>query len=282
MGILRRHPLTTFFVLAVAATWAVWIPRALGAPVGVLGDLWTWTVAIVAVAVAALTGGRVAVRELFSRLVRWRVGWRWYVVAVLGPAAFALLTAAVFTAFGGVLPGGLLAALPRTDWVLLPVLVLAAALTDGLGEELGWRGFALPRLLARQTPLTAGIVLGVLWAAWHLPLLWTPGRVLHQHPFWLFLLDIVATSLFMTWVFLRTRGSVLIAVLLHAGLNVFAFPAGVPGADGLVLPVLTVALEWVVVAVVIWWARPTFTRPVHDPEVLPWPHGPPEGVEART
>ena len=86
----RRHPLTVFFVLAYALTWAVWIPRALGVQVGVVGQAWTWMPAIAAFAAAALTGGRAAVSDLGRRLVRWRVAWPWYAVVIVGPAVFSL------------------------------------------------------------------------------------------------------------------------------------------------------------------------------------------------
>ena len=73
---IRRYPLVTFFLLAFALTWVVWVPRATGIPLGALGQLWTWVPAIAALLAAALTGGRPAVRELGARLVRWRVGWQ--------------------------------------------------------------------------------------------------------------------------------------------------------------------------------------------------------------
>ena len=71
---IRRYPLVTFFLLAFAITWVVWVPRAAGVPVGVVGDAWTWAPAIAALLAAALTGGRDAVRELGAHLIRWRVG----------------------------------------------------------------------------------------------------------------------------------------------------------------------------------------------------------------
>src|ERR687894_247618 len=98
---IRGRPLAAFFVLAFGITWAVWVPRAAGVPVGAAGDLWTWVPAVAALLAAALVGGRAAVAELGSRLVRWRVGWRWYAVVVLGPAAFSLAVAALYALLGG-------------------------------------------------------------------------------------------------------------------------------------------------------------------------------------
>ena len=91
--LIRRHPLTTFFLLAFGITWVVWVPRAAGVPLGVVGQAWTWSPAVAALLATALTGGRDAVRELGARLVRWRVGWQWYLVVILGPAAFSLAVA---------------------------------------------------------------------------------------------------------------------------------------------------------------------------------------------
>jgi len=101
MARLRRHPLVFFFLLVFIITWVVWVPRASGAPLGVVGQAWTWAPAIAALLAAALTGGRDALRKLGSRLVRWRVGWQWYLVVILGPAAFSLAVAGIYALFGG-------------------------------------------------------------------------------------------------------------------------------------------------------------------------------------
>jgi hypothetical protein len=98
---IRNHPLVTFFLLAFGLTWVVWVPRALGAPLDTVGMAWTWVPAIAALLAAALTGGRDAVKELGARLVRWRVGWQWYLVVILGPAAFSLMVAGIYVVLGG-------------------------------------------------------------------------------------------------------------------------------------------------------------------------------------
>lgn len=267
MTVLRRHPLIVFFVLAFGVTWAVWVPRALGLSLGIIGELSTWAVAVAAVLAAAVTGGRPALVDLGARLVRWRVGWRWYLLVLLGPPVFSLTTAGIFVALGGTWTQAAPAFLAG-DLVLLPLFVLVAALTDGLGEELGWRGFALPRLLSRHAPLVASLVLGLLWATWHLPLLWTPGRALYGQPFWLLLLDLLAKAVIFTWVFLRTQGSVLVAVLFHATANVFSVTPRVAATGSLPLPLLATGLEWVLALLILISARSSFTRPVHDPLVV--------------
>jgi membrane protease YdiL (CAAX protease family) len=177
--VIRRHPLVTLFMLAYGLTWAIQIPRAAGL---LESDVWkavTWAPAIAALFTAALTGGRPAVRELGERLVRWRVGWQWYVVVLLGPAAFSLSVAVLYALLGGSWPAAIPPALSEEALVMLPIFLVILALTDGLGEEPAWRGFALPRLLARHNALVASLILGVLWALWHLPAL---DRGVHKIP----------------------------------------------------------------------------------------------------
>jgi uncharacterized protein len=267
--LVRRHPLVTFFLLAFGLTWAVWVPRAAGIQLGVVGQAWTWAPAIAALLAAILTGGRAAVRDLGARLVRWRVGWRWYLVVILGPAAFSLAVAGVYALLGG---SWATAAPPvlrgEAPLVLLPLLLVILTVTDGLGEEPAWRGFALPRLLSRHNALVASLMLGVLWGLWHLPLVWTEGFTMYQQPVWLVLFDILAKSVLFTWVFLHTRGSVLLAMLLHGATNLFNVSPNLTGTDDLTLPVLAAAAKWLLVVVVIVLSGPSLARGPR-PEALP-------------
>jgi membrane protease YdiL (CAAX protease family) len=152
--------------------------------------------------------------------------------------------------------------------LLLPLFLLILTFTDGLGEELAWRGFALPRLLTRYNALMASVVLGVIWALWHLPLLWTDGNGMFHLPVWLLLLDLTAKSILFTWVFLHTRGSVLIAMLFHGATNLFLVSPEVVSTGDLGLPVLAMVAKWVLVVVVLVVAGPSLARGPR-PEVLP-------------
>jgi membrane protease YdiL (CAAX protease family) len=248
MRTIRQHPLITFYVLAFGLTWMVWLPRALGVDFGLVGRLWTWMPAVAALLAAALTGGRAAVREWAARLVRWRVCWYWYAVVIVAPCAFSVAVAACF----GLIGGSWRAALP---WTAVPPAMLALfliilLLSDGLGEEPAWRGFALPRLLERHRALVASLIVGVLWALWHLPLLWTESMKAQQLPWWLLLLDVPAKAIIFTWVFLRTSGSVLIAAILHASTNLFTVSPAVATAGDLTLPVLATAAKWLLILIV--------------------------------
>lgn len=266
--LIRRHSLVTFFLLVFILTWVVWVPRASGAPLGLVGQAWTWAPAIAALLAAALTGGRGALRELGSRLVRWRVGWQWYLVVIVGPAVFSLVVAGVYVMFGGSWAEAAPLAIREGPLLLLPLFLAILTLTDGLGEELAWRGFALPRLLTRYNALVASVVLGVIWALWHLPLVWTEGSVMYQRPVWLLLVDITAKSVLFTWVFLHTRGSVLIAMLFHGATNLFIVSPAVASTGDLTLPLLAAVAKWVLVVVVVVVAGPGLARGPR-PEALP-------------
>jgi hypothetical protein len=148
--LMRRHPLVTFFLLVFILTWVVWVPRASGAHLGVVGQAWTWIPAIAALLAAALTGGRGALRELGSRLVRWRVGWQWYVVVILGPAVFSLAPA---TAHPLQRPGG-----QCCPWRDLGAVAPPLALDGGKRDVSPTRLAAPPGLDGKVDPLHLGLL----------------------------------------------------------------------------------------------------------------------------
>ncbi len=244
---LRRHDVVVFMLVALILTWLVWVPRAMGTQVGVLGQLWTWMPAVAALVCAAVLYGRLGVSDLGRRLLLWRVNWWWYPVVLLGPLVFALMVAGIAVLLGE--PWG--AARPPAMTLSIPVLALTfliLVLTDGFGEELGWRGYLLPRLLSRYRAIPASLILGLYWWLWHLPLVWTAGAAIEGQPLWLLLADLIAKSLIFTYVFLGTQGSVLIAILLHAATNLFAFSPSI-GPDGdLTVPLVALAMKVVLAA----------------------------------
>ena len=202
----KRHPLVVFFILAYALTWPL-IPLVSVSP------LWGFPAlfgpALAAVIVAAVTDGRPGLRDLLGRLVRWRVGARWYAVALGLPAVLALAAAGLHL---------LLGAQTSVNFGGLTVLNLVVFVLI-VGEELGWRGYALPRLLAERSALAASLFLGALWGAWHLPTFFVPGAPQYGLPFFAFVLMTIAYSVLIGWVFVHAQGSVLIASLLHGAIN---------------------------------------------------------------
>src|SRR5919107_2775287 len=202
----KRHQLVAFFVLAYALTWPL-------IPLVTVSPLWGFPAlfgpALAAVIVAVLTDGRLGLRDLLGRLVRWRVGARWYAVALGLPMVLALTTAGLHL---------LLGAQTSVDFGGLSVLNFVVFVLI-VGEELGWRGYALPRLLAQRSALAASLILGVLWGLWHLPTFFVPGAPQHGLPITAFLLLTVAYSVLFTWIYLHTVGSVLLATLFHGAIN---------------------------------------------------------------
>src|SRR5215212_5767071 len=177
---MRRHPLLSFFVLAYALSWI------LESPLVLLGDTLTDTQGLVliilasnipsllAIALTAIVYGRGALRKLLCRLLTWRVEPRWYLMVVLGPVTLAGGMVTLHTFVGG-------PALSFDVSLLIPALItLSFSIFPGsaLGEEIGWRGYALPRLQAGRSALRASLIIGMLWGVWHLPLWLTgePGR----------------------------------------------------------------------------------------------------------
>jgi membrane protease YdiL (CAAX protease family) len=244
---LRRHDVLLFMLATLILTWVIWVPRAMGIQVGMVGLLWTWIPAVAALGCAAVLYGRAGVGDLRRRLLLWRVNWWWYPAVLLGPLVFALIVAGIAVLVGESWD----AALPPAMKLSIPVLgltLLILIITDGLGEELGWRGYLLPRLLIRHRAISASLILGLYWWLWHLPLVWTAGAAIEGQPLWLLLADLMAKSLIFTYVFLGTRGSVLIAILLHASTNLFAMSPPLGADGGLTLPLVALGLKWVLAA----------------------------------
>jgi CAAX protease family protein len=202
----RRHPLVTFFVVAYGLSWSTAIVHLItgsGPPLVSCGP------ALAAILVLSLTVGRSGVSALFRSMVQWRVGARWWAVALLAPVVLTGAAAGLNLALGAPTPSGD----ELSAWTnVLPValFILLVPVFGGAWEEPGWRGFALPRLLGDRSPLVASLVLGVLWAGWHVPLLLTGG----QH--WSDLILVVLGTVVFTWLFQSAGASLLVAMVFHA------------------------------------------------------------------
>lgn len=231
-ALLRRYPLTAFFALSFALAWMVWIPAGqagLPFPIVLLG---AGAPTVAALVLAGLLDGRTGVRRLLRRATRYRVRLWIYGVAVLGPALVALVAAGIATALGG--PDLSLHKLPLRLGLepgqiglalgLLPFVFLGAFLGGPLLEEIGWRGFAQPRLQERIGVGAAGLWIGLAWSLWHLPLLHYYPMATAGIPLPYYLPLVTAFGVCFAWVHARSNGSVLLTIILHAGVN-FAFGA---------------------------------------------------------
>lgn len=256
----NRAALVVFFVLAYGLSWTVW-----GSTLAQQAGWLDWAVpaepfGFLAVTVAAVVttvafGGRAALRALGSRLVLWRVPVRWYVAAVALPTVPALAALGVHLALGGRHDISALVPLAATAPLLLTQMV-----THLLTEETGWRGVALPLLRVRLASLPAGLALGLLWAGWHIPMFFLPGTR-QTYPFVGFLLLAVSISVVMTWVWDRTKGSVLIAALFHAAMNTAWAVLNVLWGD--------LRLFWLCVAFTVATAGVVAARQVRDARTAP-------------
>jgi membrane protease YdiL (CAAX protease family) len=201
---------------------------------------------IAAVIVALLAGGRRELWALLRQLGRWRVHPIWYTIALLGPFVLAGLTALLAIAAGAPVRG----TGTYTDWRSIGLFFLSTLIIVGLFEEVGWRGFALPRLQLRLDAIWAALVLGVLWALWHLPeLISDPTR---QRPPVQFLLWALALSVIFSWIYNSTNGSLPVVIICHAAIDTagrFMLPEFV--GDGYQLVWWFMVALYVLVAVVV-------------------------------
>ena len=161
-----------------------------------------------------------AVRGILRSLVAWRVHPLWYAVCLLGPAIVMALAAAAVSALDGAVP-----ALQHLDrWYLVfPVGLLILLVGGPLGEEVGWRGYLQPWLQPRLGPLAASAVIAVVWFVWHMPLFWLEGAAQRGESLPLFGITILTFAVLFTWVYNRTGGSLLMAILFHTGTNTPSF-----------------------------------------------------------
>jgi membrane protease YdiL (CAAX protease family) len=195
------------------------------------------------------------------------VGVRWYIAALFIPAAVHLVSTALYLLAGGVqaASGDLsqdlfgLSGIPAWQRLLLLFSIFVLGF-DGLGEELGWRGFALPALLKKYSKITASLILGLLWAFWHLPYALVEGSAMSNVPLIWHLLRILASSILITWIFVHTWGSVLLAILFHAAGNTTAnfLPTLLPAAGDPQVSMISVGVQWLLVLVIMTLTGPAF------------------------
>jgi len=264
----KPRSLVVFFALAFGISWVVWIPAALASyglvPFqfdttlsGLIGAFGPFFAAIIT---TAIYDGRTGFSLLFKRLLTWRVGLQWYLFVLFWPAILSLVKTGIAIVLGSAVPDFLqppfvqLYPLPpellnTTPFVaFLPMVFLQQLLLgSSMGEEPGWRGYALPRLQANRNSLLVSLLLGFLWGVWHLPLWMTKGHAM-QDVFWVWsMLGLMATTVLFTWVYNHTQGSLLLALLFHTSIAV----TGLFLASAEAHPLLEVVLNWGLVILVV-------------------------------
>jgi membrane protease YdiL (CAAX protease family) len=260
---IKSHPLLSYFALTFAISWGgMLLVIAVGGSGGVPMLAWVAGPPIAGILLTGLLDGRAGFRDLLTRMRRWRVGARWYAVALLtAPLVFT----AILLAFSLSSPEFLPRILTTSDTASVLLFGLGWGLIGGgFLEELGWTGFAVPTLLRRMRygVLSTGLTVGLLWAVLHFLAFFYLGRSSGAIPLAIFVpLDVFITVMGMTafrvlmvWVYDRSGGSLLVAgMLMHASYTAFTFilaPLTISGVAFLTVTFAEAAALWMVVAVV--------------------------------
>lgn len=215
-AVFERHSVAAFFAVAIGASWLAWVPVAyglLGGPTTAYVVAGGFGPAIAGALLTKTTGG--SLRSWLAGMFRRGIGLRWYLLALGLPLVVVAGNTVALSLFGvsldfSVIPGRAAGYLFGFAFTLL---------LGGGQEELGWRGFALPRLQRAYGPLAASVVIGVVWAVWHLPLFAMDGTSQSQIPFLAYAPAVVAMSVLLTWLYNESAGCILPAMVLHAGIN---------------------------------------------------------------
>ncbi len=255
----KEHPLVVYFVLAYAISWAIVAPLVASAqglievPIPfALHYLNDYGPLLAALITARIANGTEGLRDLFRRIVRWRVGVGWVLVAAFSPlAVWGIAVGIVIVGVGDPPPDlsslGTLSYLPYLGWAGWVFWILTA----GIGEESGWRGYALPKLQGHMSALSATLVVTLFWVGWHLPRFFYYGGYMElgfsvlplaSHGF-------LALAIVLTWLYNSTRGSILMAALFHGGYNFWAASGGAGGLTSSTIDALFII--WAVALVVV-------------------------------
>ena len=208
-----------FFFLTYIVSWTLFIAAAhiSGGAASPLSGLTTlfgvFAPSLVALALTARTDGSAGTLTLLRRIVQFPAGAQWYVFAIGYMASIKLGTALIYRIATGAWP-----TFGQTPWYLMAVAIVFSTPVQA-GEEIGWRGYALPRLARGIGLAPASMVLGVIWACWHLPFFFIPGSDNYGRSFPMYLLAVTALSVAMAWLYWRTNGSLFMTMLMHAALN---------------------------------------------------------------
>lgn len=219
ISLIKRNPFIVYLLLAFAISWAGWGVLILTETAPGFFNPWKLLAAFgpsaAGLAVVRITSGKAGLQKIWQQLTRACVRWVWYPFSLVLPPVLMLAALGIHLLLGGT---GLAFNDPAELYRVIPVFLLVLFFSV-LGEEIGWRGFALPWLQKRFNALTSSLILGLIWALWHLPLFWLPGDFHQQLPLIWFLVQTVSITVLYTWVYNATGGSLLILLLLHAASN---------------------------------------------------------------
>jgi len=208
----KQYSLLIFCILTIALTFAATL---LPMPADLTPVVVVFIPACMAISLTALSEGKVGVWSLLGKLSKWRINFKWAVIAVA--LAFVMRLTISLIALGlGMIPAIHLRPGSPAQLIILALILFLFALP----EELGWRGYALPKLLEQRSPLAAGLIIGVLWGSLHLAL-HLPGMMYAGLPLLPTLLQLIGLSVMITWLYMHTSGNILLTSLFHAAQSFF-------------------------------------------------------------
>jgi membrane protease YdiL (CAAX protease family) len=273
---INRYQISIFFVLTFVFSWFPWYA-------GIAPEVMAMGPSIAAFIIVLIVGGKRGFVDLVRPFGRWRASLKIWGIAIFGPAAFYLVGLGLHLLLGGELPPFTMI---RSELSLIPlylVMVVLMPWNGPVGEEFGWRGYALPKLQNKYGPLIASLMIGTIWGIWHLPSFFAPQGVVGAIAAAVgmifiipYTLGTIANSIFMTWLYNKSKASALIAgIVWHAAINFWApvllsdssLVAAREGthlptiAPNLYLTVLTVQVVGAVILVIITKGKLAYSNP---------------------
>ncbi len=215
ISFIKKNSVLAFFIVTYFISWILWLPLILFGESNIL-ILGTFGPTISAMILTLFLEGTLGIKMILKRFTIWRVGGFWYLFSFLSTACVVLITITAFRIFGN----KEFIFNDIRQWYLIIVAFVYVLFLSVLGEEIGWRGFALPRLQKRYSALTSSIIIGVVWGLWHLPLFFVKGNFHQTIPVILFMIQAIALSIIYTWIYNSTKGSLLLVHLFHTASNV--------------------------------------------------------------
>ena len=279
----RKYPAISLLTLAMIFGTVPSLAVATGLLPPAAAQLGALSASLAAIVLVAVEGRKGGLRELLGRLLIWRVGIQWWTLALFFAIIPSMAALYLFDLLGG----------PPVDWSELPPLYtivpmfILFTIAAGIGEEFGWRGFLLPRLQTRHNALVSSLIIGGMWAIWHIPQFFIKGTFQHDlgsqagllPAFLSFSVFVIVSSIWFTWIFNNTGGSVLLAAVMHGASNAWGGYIDVyRGYFGGILTFGVVSVLVSIIIVLIAGAR-NLSR-THQRNVLALEAGQPEGAQS--
>lgn len=266
--LLKRHIFIIYIIFSFLISWTGWFVLILTGTEPDFFNPWKLFAAfgpsLAGLAAIAVYAGQAGLRKCWQRLTHFRQpAWYWHLVSLGLPPFLMLAALGIHIGLGG---SGLVFNDPAEIYRVIPVFILVLVFSV-LGEEIGWRGFALPWLQQHYNAFLSSLILGVIWTLWHLPLFWIPGDFHQQLPFIWFLIQTVSITILYTWIFNATGGSLLIILLLHTASNTAfgVLPMLPEAANGSLRPAWILNLLLVIVAILMVILNGADTLSKHKP-----------------